>query len=168
MVIVLVGFMGCGKTIVGHVLSQRLQVPCIDLDTEIVRSFHASIDEIFSRFGEEAFRKEESRLLKRALGSGSAVVAAGGGAFCRDENRAAIAASGAVPVFLDVPWPVLMSRLEHEATDRPKFIDAVQAEHLFRTRYPAYLEAELHLRLTGQESPSEIASRIEQQLAAVV
>ncbi len=167
MMIVLVGFMGCGKTVVGRALSRRLAMPFIDLDASLVKRFGVSISEIFSRFGEPAFRAEESRLLKRALGSGPGVIATGGGAFCRVENRAAIASSGAVTVFLDVPWTVLVSRVAHEAADRPKFIDVTHAEQLFRERYPQYLEASLHLRLTGRESPAEVAARIEQRLAAV-
>ncbi|NOZ79871.1 MAG: AAA family ATPase [Acidobacteria bacterium] len=167
MMIVLVGFMGCGKTVVGRALSRRLQVPFVDLDHEISTSFDAPVADIFSRFGEEIFRKEESRLLERELDHDAGVIAAGGGAFCREENRAAIARAGAVPVFLDVPWEVLVSRLEYEASTRPKFIDSTQAERLYRERYPAYLEARVHLTLTGQESPEDIASRIEQRVAVV-
>ncbi len=164
--VVLVGFMGCGKTVAGEALARHLGATFVDLDTAVAASFGMGIPEIFATRGEQAFRREETRRLEVALQQDPVVIAAGGGAFCRQENRALIARRGALAVFLDPPWEVLAARLEGTAEERPKFVDAGQARALFEARYPAYLEADLHVRLDGSESPEAVARRVAEELPA--
>lgn len=74
--IVLIGFMGAGKTTVGRLLSQELDIPFIDFDQALVERLNMSIAEYFDQFGEEAFRNEETELLHEVM-TQSAVLSTG-------------------------------------------------------------------------------------------
>ena len=87
MTIFLCGFMGCGKTTVGKVLSQMLRIPLIDTDEAIVESEGMSIPEIFEEKGEPYFRKVEAETV-RSLCSKTAVAACGGGAMLNADTAA--------------------------------------------------------------------------------
>ena len=78
----LVGFMGCGKTTLGKVLSRRLNLPFIDSDKEIEKASGCSISDLFATYGEEEFRRGEERIMARLLTeSKPCVLSSGGGAF---------------------------------------------------------------------------------------
>ena len=80
MKISLIGFMGCGKTTVGRLLSKRLGIPFFDLDELVVEREGMSIPEIFKKKGERVFRKLESQVLKELLLKNiSFVLSTGGG-----------------------------------------------------------------------------------------
>ncbi len=85
--IVLIGMPGCGKSTVAQALSQRLQLPLVDTDAEIVRRAGREIPEIFAADGEAAFRALEASVIADACGTGGKVIATGGGAILREENR---------------------------------------------------------------------------------
>src|SRR3954468_4992416 len=106
-VILLVGFMGAGKTSVGKLLAKRMKTRFVDLDDLIVAREGRSIAKIFEEAGESGFRSRESAALQEILfGSSSfadAVVALGGGALSRAENRAALERAQARKIFLDAP-----------------------------------------------------------------
>ena len=86
--IVLIGFMGTGKSTVAALLAQRLGWTCTDTDGEVVAEEGCSIAEIFSRSGEPSFRAAESRVLARLLASQEPlVIATGGGAVLAEANR---------------------------------------------------------------------------------
>src|SRR5438132_3818275 len=84
--LVLVGFMGSGKTVVGRRAAQQLGVPFVDLDDVIVESAGVSIVDIFRRGGEAEFRRLESEALRRVLAGRGQLVALGGGAVMNDDN----------------------------------------------------------------------------------
>jgi len=77
--IVLIGFMGCGKTTIGRKLAVRLGYQFIDTDHQIEREQNARVKEIFARFGEVHFRALETDLLKRLTKVNNTIVATGGG-----------------------------------------------------------------------------------------
>lgn len=77
--IVLVGFMGCGKSSIGQLLAERLQIPFEDTDAWIAAKQGRSITEIFQEQGEEAFREMETQCLERFCQDGRALVLATGG-----------------------------------------------------------------------------------------
>ena len=92
--LVLVGMPGCGKTTVGRALAQLSGKPFVDLDEEIVRRAGRPIPYIFQTEGEEAFRELEARVLAEVCAQSGQVVATGGGAVLRAENRAAMRRAG--------------------------------------------------------------------------
>ena len=94
--LVLVGMPGCGKTTVGMELARIAQRPFIDLDDEIVRLAGKSIPEIFRRHGEPAFRALERKVLAEACDKSGQIIATGGGAVLREDNRTAMRRTGRV------------------------------------------------------------------------
>lgn len=93
--LVLIGMPGGGKTTLGRLAASALNRPFIDTDAEIEREAGISVPEIFASRGEAAFRELETDVLRRVCASG-AVVACGGGAVLREENRRLMRAGGCV------------------------------------------------------------------------
>ena len=83
--IVLIGFMGSGKTTVGRELARRLQIPFVDLDSVIIEQAGMTIPEIFAREGEEGFRHRETQALESLYAVEGSVVATGGGVVTVEE-----------------------------------------------------------------------------------
>ncbi|WP_028561544.1 shikimate kinase [Paenibacillus pinihumi] len=116
--IVLVGFMGTGKSSVSRLLARQLQLPCIDLDAEIERQEGRAIREMFAEAGEEAFRELESRVLDMILQSeGGKIIATGGGAVLREQNRNAMLKHGWV-IALTADADKIVARVKND-TSRP-------------------------------------------------
>ncbi len=158
--IYLVGFMGAGKTSVGRELARRMERTFIDLDGRLEDSFGMPIQEVFQSLGEDVFRQAEKKNLESAGGGGDAVVATGGGAFCDPVNRDIMHSGGGCSVFLDVPWAVLIGRLEADPGGRPLFTGSEAARRLYDNRRPHYGQATLAVALNGSESPEEVAAQI--------
>lgn len=150
--VALVGMMGAGKSSLGRRLAARLAVPFCDADTEIEKAAGCAINEIFERYGEEAFRDCERKVIARLLGGEPHVLATGGGAFIDDETRAQVKAH-ALSVWIDVPLQVLIARVKRRDT-RPMLKDGDAGEiltRLLREREPIYAEADL--TITGEDGP---------------
>jgi shikimate kinase len=142
--VALVGMMGAGKSSLGRRLAARLDVPFRDADTEIETAAGCSINEIFARFGEPAFRAGERKVIARLLGLPPHVLATGGGAFADAETRERIKAD-TVSVWINVPLEILIERVGRRDT-RPMLKDGDAAEimtRLFREREPLYAQADL-------------------------
>ena len=99
--VLLVGFMGSGKSSVGRALATRLGLAFIDLDERIEDEAKRTIPEIFATESEMLFRDRESAALAALVSEPSSVVACGGGVVLREENRAALRGLGVV-VYLEV------------------------------------------------------------------
>ena len=95
--IILVGFMGTGKTVVGRRVAERLGRPFFDADALLEKESGRSIAEWFEKKGEAAFREEEARILRTLGGKTNVVIAAGGGALLREDNRRALTREGRAP-----------------------------------------------------------------------
>ena len=163
--VVLVGFMGAGKTTIGHALARLQKLPFHDLDEILERRFALSIPEVFARHGEAAFRMAEGRVLREALADSSAVIAAGGGAFCSPENRNALRQAGASSVYIDVPWEVLWLRIAATGTSRPLLADVETTRALFERRLPDYRRADYAVTVAAQDRPADVAARIAELVA---
>lgn len=151
--IVLVGLMGAGKTCIGKRLARKLGMPFVDADTEIEAAADCSIEEIFARYGEQAFRDGERRVIARLLDDEPKVVATGGGAFVSAETRENVRRSG-ISVWLKADIDVLLQRVSRR-NNRPllKNGDKRQTlERLMAERYPTYEEADFTVE-SGNESP---------------
>ncbi len=154
--VALVGMMGAGKSSVGRRLASALQVPFRDADTEIETAAGCSINEIFARFGEDAFREGERKVIARMLGDAPHVLATGGGAFIDGETRTRLKAD-AFSVWISVPLEVLWDRVKRRDTrpllkrDNPREV----LETLLREREPVYAEADL--KIDSLDGPHNIA-----------
>lgn len=164
--IVLVGLMGAGKSSIGRRLAARLGLPFRDADTEIELAAGCDIPELFARYGEQAFREGERRVMRRLLSGERIVLAAGGGAFMDPEIRAWIRET-AVSVWLRCPIEVLVPRVAGR-THRPLLAGGDPKEILTRllaVRGPVYAEADVVVDC-GEDSPETTTTRVLEALLA--
>ena len=142
--LILIGFMGAGKTSVGEHFAARYQMPLIDTDKEIEAAAGMAISDIFANQGEEAFRRLETGVLEKLLEQGGrSVISVGGGLPLRAENRALLKQLGTV-VYLDVLPETVMERIGSDVSDRPMLHggDVMgRIVSLLESRKPHYLEA---------------------------
>ncbi len=116
--IILIGFMGCGKSTIGKKLSGRLELPVYDTDELIERNTGCRIAELFATKGEEAFRAMETDLLAELCEQkGRCIYATGGGVPLREENRQLLRQLGTV-VWLRISPETAYQRLKND-TKRP-------------------------------------------------
>jgi shikimate kinase / 3-dehydroquinate synthase len=158
--IVLVGLMGAGKTSIGRRLAARLGLPFRDADAEIELAAGCTVPELFSRYGERAFRDGERRVIRRLLAGDPLVLAFGGGAFMDPETRATTRAE-AVSVWLRCPLHTLVRRVSGR-DHRPLLVDADPADVLQRLidqRYPVYAEADVIIDC-GDESADATTTQV--------
>jgi shikimate kinase/3-dehydroquinate synthase len=149
--IVLVGLMGAGKTSIGRRLAARLGLPFRDADTEIELAAGCSIPEIFARYGEQAFRDGERRVIRRLLSDEPLVLAFGGGAFMDPETRALVR-RGCISVWLRCRLPTLVRRVSGR-DHRPLLAGGDPSEILQRLmdqRAPIYAEADVIVDCTDE------------------
>jgi len=116
--IILIGFMGTGKSAVADGLASLLQLHKHDVDVAIVKHAGQEIPEIFAQAGEETFRNIETKVLNELLNSPEAsIIATGGGAVLKDINRETMLKHGFV-IHLKASAEVIISRVKHD-TGRP-------------------------------------------------
>jgi len=111
--LVLIGYRGTGKSTVARILAERLGWPWFDADAEIESRAGKSIAEIFAQDGESVFRDWESRVVADLATRDQAVLALGGGAVLRPENRACILQQGRV-AWLTAPPETLWQRIQND------------------------------------------------------
>jgi len=134
--IVLIGFMGCGKSSVGRRISGLTGHRFVDTDDLVVQAEGCSIPEIFASGGEGAFRDIEQRVISELVGVAGIVLATGGGAILREENRVALKKIGIV-AWLDSDPDALFERATRSQrrpllqTENPReTFDALRASRL--------------------------------------
>ena len=158
--VVLVGFMGSGKSSVGREIASITGAEFVDTDAWIEEKHGRAIMEIFLKEGETAFRKMEKSALGEILSVKGRVVAAGGGAFLDEENRNKMKAYAPV-VYLEVKAETVMQRLGNDAK-RPLIQsgdrDAV-VRSLLEKRIPEYRLADYAVA-ADELKETEIAERI--------
>jgi shikimate kinase len=155
--IVLVGFMGCGKSTVGAALARRLGWGFRDLDRWIEQRNGLTVAQIFRRHGEAFFREEERRAARAAARLRRHVVAAGGGAFAQEETRE-ILRTGSVTVWLRCGAQVILRRVRPDGS-RPLAGDRGRMRRLLAEREPSYRLADLTVD-SSRTAPDEVARRI--------
>lgn len=147
--IVLIGFMGSGKSTVGRELHHRLGYPLVDMDHVIEQRAGKPITAIFADDGEETFRDMESALLEELNDPAAPrrIISTGGGVVGREANRALLRHLGYV-VWLNAPTGVILERTSKNR-DRPLLHTedpAARIEALLAVRKPLYEEA-AHLKV---------------------
>lgn len=144
--IVLVGLMGCGKTSIGKRLAKKLELPFHDSDQAVEESAGCPIKDIFTIYGEEAFRSGEQRVIARLLELPTHILATGGGSFMNEPTRELIKQKS-ISVWLNADLDTLTARVARR-TDRPLLEGSNQREvleQLIEERYPIYQEANIHV-----------------------
>jgi len=150
--IVLLGFMGVGKSTVGAELARRLGWDFVDMDMELVARF-GPIAQQFAAHGEGVFRARETELARSLAGGGPKIVSTGGGVVTVSDTLDALRRVGTT-VFLSAPWSVLTARGGGAA--RPLWDDAVRAR--YEQRLPAYRSADVEISAEG--SVEQVVERI--------
>lgn len=159
--IVIVGFMGSGKTTVAHALARKLNSSAVDLDELITQRETRGPKEIIEQDGEEAFRTIESKLLHEVLVAASArVLAVGGGAWTIADNRKVIREHEAFTVWLDAPFELCWKRIEAGRAARPLARSRELAQTLYDARLPIYALADERVPVSEDESAEEIAAKV--------
>lgn len=146
--IILIGFMGAGKTSIGEQLAYFKSQKLIDTDRMVERKAGMTISEIFERSGEAEFRRLETEVLKELLAqSGGEIISVGGGLPLRVENRQLLKKLGVV-IYLKVRPETVLERLEGDST-RPLLLGEHREEtvkDLLAHRDPIY-ESAAHLAI---------------------
>ena len=167
--LVLVGFMGSGKSSVGRLLSSLTGFALVDTDTLVAQEAGQSIPVIFKQHGEEHFRALETKVLQTLVGRIGLIVATGGGIITVEQNRKLLQQIGPV-VWLDASPEQLYQRVKHSKrpllqTDDPRRT----VEELYRQREPLYREAATiridSSRLTHRQTAEAVLATLQQQQA---
>ena len=153
-VLVLIGFMGAGKTTVGRLLAAKLGVPFTDSDHVIEARAGQPIRQIFAAEGEPAFRALEHDVIAGLLAGPGCVLAVGGGAPLHEGTRELLADATAV-VYLRVSYAEAIRRVGGDG-GRP-MLGRPGVEQLFAERDPRYAAAATLTVATDHRSPEEIA-----------
>ena len=149
--IVLVGFMGAGKTTVGRHLASILGWDFVDLDDRIVQRAGKPVAAIFREQGEAVFRAAEQAAAVELKPRRFVVIAAGGGAFLAPETRAALSAD-ALTVWLRCALPALLERIADDGS-RPRAGSRETISALLTEREPIYRLASLVVDTTSAAPP---------------
>ena len=138
--IYLVGLMGAGKTTIGRQLAKTLKLPFYDSDKAIEERTGVDIPTIFEFEGEEGFRNREQKMIQQLTQMTGIVMATGGGAILREENRKLLKENGFI-VYLQCSVERILERTRRDTqrpllrTDNPR----ERIETLFTQREPLYL-----------------------------
>ncbi len=145
--LVFVGLMGAGKSAIGKIAAQALEIPFVDSDHEIERVSRMTINELFAAYGEPEFRALETRVIERLLKTGPRVISTGGGAFINDNTRRVIREMGALTVWINADLETLWARVS-KRDNRPLLKTTNPREtlaNLMAARYPIYAEADIEV-----------------------
>lgn len=164
--VILIGFMGSGKTTVGLKLSYRLRRPVIDTDKEIEREEKRSISDIFATDGEQYFRDKETALLRKMLKSvNNQIISVGGGLPLRNENRELLHELGQV-FYLKASAETIYGRVKND-TGRPLLQGPdpqTKIERLLNERNAHYTDAaDVVINVDGKDF-DQILCEIEQNV----
>lgn len=161
--IILVGYMGCGKSTISRILSALYYTTVKDTDEYIVKEYNKSINDIFAESGEEVFRDMETDLLRTLLSKGDDmyILSCGGGMPLREENRKLLKALGTV-VYLKASPETIYKRVKGD-NSRPLLQGEdlmTKIEKMLAQRGPIYEDAAGIVITTDNKSPERVAEEI--------
>jgi shikimate kinase len=141
--IILLGYMGCGKSTIAQNLSKITNIPFLDLDNCIEKKANLSINEIFEQFGEIHFRKLEHEMFLELLQSSeNSIIGLGGGTPCYANNHELLKREDVTSIYLKASIDTLYNRLIHNKSKRPLIANMNEeemrefiAKHLFDRSY---------------------------------
>ena len=164
--IIIIGYMGSGKTTVGHALSQELGLPFYDLDWYIETRMHRTVKQIFDEKGEEGFRKIEHNLLHEVAEFEDVIISCGGGTPCFFDNIDYINRQGET-VYLKCTTDVLYKHLKMGKTVRPLLLnktpDEVKTfiEAQLKQREPFYAKAKRIVDVSLMDNKEKIKTTVD-------
>jgi shikimate kinase len=163
--IVLIGFMGAGKSSVGRTLARMTGLGRFDTDEMIANRFGLSIAEIFEAHGEAKFREAETEALRELTGKGQAIIVTGGGIVLRQENVELLRELGTV-FYLSADEDILFARISRRTT-RPLLQTAdprATLRELLAARLPLYRSAAEVEVDTSRLKHEEVARKVLENL----
>ncbi|MFV0635138.1 shikimate kinase [Mitsuokella sp.] len=161
--VVLIGFMGTGKTSTGRVLAQKLGISFLDLDQEIEKEYGMAIPDMFAKKGEAYFRSCEHAMVEKAAKRQNTVISTGGGTVKDPKNMEALRRSGVV-VCLQADVDTILARTaskgERPVLDKEDRGDRRRAiEKLIAERRALYKQADFSVD-TSRLSPLQVVDEI--------
>jgi len=148
--IVLVGFMGTGKTSIGKRLATRLRMRYVDTDDIIERDSGRCISDIFSEDGEETFRELESEAVRKVSKLNNHIISTGGGVVLKETNMAELKRNGTVFCLTATPEEIYR-RVQHQS-HRPLLQTPdplAKIKSMLEDRHPYYVKADYMVETTG-------------------
>ena len=161
--VILIGFMGVGKTSVGKKLAKNLEVDFIDTDCEIEKYANRTIPDIFEIYGENHFRELETKVLKDLVRKNDNIISTGGGIIVSKENCEILKKEDQV-IFLDASTETIIKHLSKEVYKRPLLKDSKnlykKIDDLISTRYEKYKDVcNIRIDVNGKNI-DEVVSQI--------
>ena len=156
MVVVLVGFMGAGKTTVGHIMAERLGQPFVDSDVLIEQRLGRAIRDIFTTEGEAYFRQLEHVTVTDLVRGPEAVIAVGGGAVEDPRSRAVLRRTQVV--YLRVSYDEAMARVRSDEF-RP-MLHRPGLDEMYRRRRLVYEDLSVVTVDTDGRRPDAVAGEV--------
>jgi shikimate kinase len=158
--IILIGFMGSGKSSLAPLLALRLRFKPVDADAEVIAmSGCSSIREIISNFNEAHFRDLEAQVAASFRDASSLVIAAGGGVIGRPANMEHLIHGGGTVIFLETSFDEVLRRVP-DRSSRPLLQDTATARKLYHERLPVYRRyADITVNTDGK-TPDALCSEI--------
>ena len=164
--IIIIGYMGAGKTTVGNALSRQLGIPFYDLDWYIETRMHKSVAQIFEEKGEEGFRKIEYNMLHEVAEFENVIISTGGGTPCFFDNMEYLNQQGDT-IYLKATPEVLYGHLKMGRTVRPLLLNKTQEEmqafisQQLAQREPFYSQAHYTLDVNLLDSHEKIKTSVQ-------
>lgn len=162
MILVLVGYRGTGKTVVGALLAKRLQMPCIGMDEEVVKKAGMPTKEIVDKFGWQKFRDIESEVALELSNRDNIIVDTGGGVIERPENIEALKRNACI-FRLKASVNTIVSRIQ-DCTERPPLTAGKtfteEVAEVLDQREPKYKSAATYEIDTDGQTLEQIADKI--------
>ena len=160
--IVLIGYRGTGKSVVGHLLARKLNRETISMDAEIVKKAGVPIPEFVDRNGWLKFRDLETEVAQELAERDNIIIDCGGGVIERPENIPALRTNGVI-FWLQASVDVVVSRIAR-GTERPALTEGKtfteEVEEVLERRTPLYSEAAQHIINTDDMTPDQVADSI--------
>lgn len=151
--IVLIGMPGSGKSTIGKKLALMTKMKFVDVDDEIIKEINMPIKDYFAKYGEEAFRDIESKVIEELSKQTSLIIATGGGSILRSKNVNLLKQNGKL-FFLDRPLNKLVT-----SDSRPLSSNFIDLKKRYDERYPLYNKV-CDVRINGNAPKHIIANKI--------
>lgn len=160
--VVLIGYRGTGKSVVGEILAGRLDMPCISMDARIIEKAGLSVPDIVARYGWPGFRDMETAVARELAAQDNIIIDCGGGVIERRENIGALKENGTL-IWLKASVDVIVSRI-YTDTQRPSLTEGKsftgEVADVLSRRTPLYQAAAHHEIDTDALTPDDIADTI--------